>query len=106
MRRISRYLAPLALALATASGCAGQAYVVDDSPPPPREEVMVYRPGFVWVHGNWARRGHRWDWRAGHYERDRPGYVYMHGRWDHRGRNYVWVNGGWRARSGVVVRRY
>jgi len=104
MRLISKRLAPLLIAIA--AGCAGQAYVISDPPPPPRYETVAYRPGFIYVHGNWNRVGHRWVWHDGYYERERPGYVYAHGRWDRRGDRYVWVNGGWHARGRVVVRRY
>jgi len=101
-----KQLAALLLATVAATGCAGRAYVVEDAPPAPRYETVSFRPGYVFVHGNWARRGHRWVWRDGYYERERPGYVYIHGRWDRRGNQYVWVNGGWRHRGRVVVRRY
>jgi len=87
------------------SGCTGEAtYVVEDAPPPPREEVVTYRPGFVWVHGRWTHPGHRWVWEGGRYERERPNQVYVEGRWERRARGHVWVDGSWRDRGGVVVR--
>ena len=77
----------------------------EEPPPPPREEYVVYRPGFVWVHGNWNRDyNSRWRWHNGYYQRERPGYVYTNGRWSRNGRNWVWVNGTWRPRSEVVIR--
>jgi hypothetical protein len=88
----------LLLAIALATGCTGRAYVVEDTPPPLREEVVVYRPGYVWIHGNWARDGRRWAWRGGHFERERPNHVYVQGRWERRGPHFVWIEGGWRAR--------
>jgi hypothetical protein len=98
-------------ALSTASavtGCAGEAsYVVEteSAPPPPREEVVVYRPGHVWVHGHWNRYGRNdWRWRSGYYERERPNMVYTRGHWDRRGRSYVWIEGEWRPRASVTVR--
>jgi hypothetical protein len=89
------------------SGCYAttDGYVeVDDPPPPAREEVVTYRPGFVWIHGRWTRPGGSWAWAGGHYERERSNQVYVEGRWERRGHGHVWVDGGWRARGGVVVR--
>jgi YXWGXW repeat-containing protein len=93
-------------ALPVMSGCYAttDAYVVDDAPPPAREEVVTYRPGFVWVHGRWTHPGGRWAWASGRYERERPNQVYVEGRWERRGHGHVWVDGNWRARGGVVVR--
>src|SRR5258705_12722813 len=88
----------LLVAIALAAGCTGQAYVVDESPPALREETVVYQPGHVWIHGNWARARGRWAWRGGHYDRERPTQVYVHGRWERRGPHVVWIEGGWRAR--------
>lgn len=87
------------------SGCTAEGtYVVEDAPPPPREEVVTYRPGFVWIHGRWSHPGHRWVWEGGRYERERANQVYVEGRWERRGRGHVWVDGGWRDRGGVVIR--
>jgi hypothetical protein len=99
-----------AAAVSVPTGCTGgttQGYIVAtyDSPPPPREEYVYYRPGYVWIHGNWVRdRYAGWRWQNGYYVRERPGYVYDHGRWERRGRQYVWVQGNWRPRGQVVIR--
>ena len=95
------------LALCVMAGCAGTArYEVDayNAPPAPREEIVTYRPGYVWIHGNWTRYGDRWSWHDGYYARERPGYVYEDGYWRRTGRNYVWVQGQWRPRGSIVVR--
>jgi|SRR6185503_17890073 len=92
-------------ALPAMSGCYGTStLVVEDVPPAPREEIVVSRPGFIWVHGRWTRPGRTWVWRGGYYERERPEQVYVEGRWERRGRGHVWIDGGWRARAGVSVR--
>lgn len=93
-------------AIAALGGCYASegAYVVEESPPPVRNEVVVYRPGYLWVHGHWARSGPHWAWRSGYYERERPNQVFVEGRWERRGRGHVWVDGGWRARAGVSIR--
>jgi len=104
----SLVLAASAAATSALTGCyASRGYIVEESPPPPREEVVTYRPGYVWIHGHWnrpyGRRG--WAWSRGYYERERPGYVYSEGRWERRGRGYVFVNGSWHRDGTVVVRR-
>lgn len=101
--RIRNILLSLLLAGA-ASGCTTRAYLVADAPPPAREEVVVSRPGEVWVQGHYARTNNRWKWVDGHYVRERPGYVYVGGRWDRRAQGYVWIEGGWRADARVVRR--
>jgi hypothetical protein len=88
------------------TGCAGEAsYVVETevTPPPPRREVTVYRPGYVWIEGHWVRRGHDWRWRPGYYERERHDMVYVNGHWERRGRAYVWIEGRWRPRASVTI---
>jgi hypothetical protein len=65
---------------------------VDSEPPPPQREVIVERPGFVWIGGHWYRGGGRWIWHAGYFEHAREGY-----RWEpgHYGPRHVWVEGHW-----------
>lgn len=97
-----------ALTAPVMTGCyaSEDAYVTDDAPPPPREEVVVSRPGYVWIHGHWNHNGGRWAWQGGSYERERANQVYVEGRWERRGRGQVWVDGGWRARGGVAIRAH
>ena len=104
MKRLSKLLAPV-LALGMFGACAGEAYIVDTSPPAARAEVTVYRPGHVWVGGHWNRQGSHWHWNNGYYIRERPNYVYSQPRWERRGRGYVYVQGEWRARGRVYTRR-
>ena len=105
---VASLIAGAALTVPAMSGCyatvTGDAFVVEDTPPLVREEVVVARPGFIWVHGHWWRSGNRWEWRPGFYERVRPNMVFVEGRWERRGRGHVWVEGGWRARGSVTVR--
>ena len=102
MTTIGKLLVPLFLA----AGCLGQgsAYIVQDSPPSPREEVVTYRPGSVWVHGHWRRDHGRWNWDNGFYEREHPGSIYIEGRWQKSGNGHIWIDGGWRRHDGVVIR--
>ena len=103
MKALSKLLAPV-LALGIAA-CAGEAYVVETAPPPPRSEVTVYRPGHVYVQGHWVRRGSSWHWNNGYYVRERPNYVYVQPRWERRGNRYVYFQGEWRPRGRVYGRR-
>jgi hypothetical protein len=70
--------------------------VLYDRPPPPREEAVEQRTGFIWVHGRWERTGGLWVWQHGHYEATRAGFRYLEGHWEPRGNYYLWVDGGWR----------
>jgi hypothetical protein len=83
------------------TGCYAETggYVEEDAPPAPREEVVVSRPGYVWIHGHWHHdRGH-YVWRGGYYERERPGYSYVEGRWEKHGKKHVYVEGRWEHRG-------
>jgi hypothetical protein len=101
------------LASATlASGCMVRArarvttepvYVVEEAPPPPREERITVRPGYVWIRGRWESIGGQWEWRAGHWQRERAGYGWEPGHWERRGGRYHWIEGRWEARAHVRV---
>jgi hypothetical protein len=91
----SKRLIAAAFALA---GCYASAdYVAYDSPPPPREEIVIARPGFVFVRGHWRNVDGRWRWHEGTYVRARPGYTYEEGGWVRRGDRHIWLEGHWRA---------
>ncbi|HUJ62024.1 MAG TPA: YXWGXW repeat-containing protein [Kofleriaceae bacterium] len=92
-------IAGMALSSVPMLGCAGEAGIAYDTPPPLREETVTYRPGYVWIHGRWDRDNGRWAWRGGHYERERAGKMYVEGRWRRDHDHYVWVNGTWRDRG-------
>jgi len=100
--RLTSLLLASALAVGGAAvplvGCTGEGtLVVEDAPPAPREEVVVTRPGFVFVHGHWNREGGRWVWVGGRYERERVGKTFIQGHWERRGHQHVWIEGGWRG---------
>jgi WXXGXW repeat (2 copies) len=104
MRRLTKFLFIVGVAVLATPALAGcyaetSGYVVGEAPPPPREEVVVYRPGQIWVHGHWRHDGNQYVWHSGYYERERPGHVYLEGRWVKRGHELVWIDGAWR-RSG------
>jgi hypothetical protein len=68
---------------------------VEEAPPPPRQERVVIRPGFVWVDGRWDYRRGRYVWVDGRYERERRGHRWVNGHWERRGRRHVWIDGHW-----------
>ena len=105
MTRLQTLLAPAIALGMSLSACAGSAYVVTDPPPPPRNEVVTFHPGHLWVDGHWVRSGSRWTWSEGYYVREHRNSRYVAGRWERRGDGgYVWIDGGFRARAKVVSR--
>jgi hypothetical protein len=65
-------------------------------PPPPREEVYVGQPGYVWINGYWAWSGGHYYWVRGHWARVRPGRAWVNGHWELMGTRWVYVRGYWR----------
>jgi len=103
MKKLSSLLL-ITLLAGAASGCVvrGRARIapvavveIEEEPPPPRQERVSFRPGYVWVTGRWAYRGSRYVWLDGHHERERRGHRWVEGRWDRRGRRHVWIDGHW-----------
>ena len=81
-------------------GSPGAEVVVNDTPPAPREEVMVGvapAPNYVWVGGYWTWSHSNWYWVRGQWvARPRPSAVWVAGHWQPRGRGHVWIGGYWR----------
>jgi hypothetical protein len=76
-----------------------------DVPPPPHEEIVVVRPGYVWARGHWVREPNHWVWKTGSYELARPGYTYVDGHYEMRGNTTIWVDGTWQRQATGVVQR-
>jgi hypothetical protein len=95
---LSGILATTIVSLGACAGTVGYEYDADVEPPPPQQEVIEERPGYVFVHGTWYRHDGRWAWRPGRYERVREGYVYRDGGWARRGNRWHYDEGRWEAR--------
>lgn len=66
-----------------------------EAPPPPREENMASRAGFVFAPGRWDWRAGKWEWIPGHWERERAGKRWAAGHWDKQGDRWAYVDGSW-----------
>ena len=90
----------MAVAGACAFPLAGHArdlYVEVAPPPPPHEEVLVPRHGYVVVPGyyRWDAPHHRHVWVRGHYVHERRGERYVAPRWHEDGDRYRFEDGHW-----------
>lgn len=65
-----------------------------EAPPSPREEHQAARAGFVWIPGKWDWKG-KWEWTAGHWERERAGKRWRAAQWQNQSNTWVLVDGDW-----------
>jgi len=70
-------------------------------PPPPRDERLENRPGFVYVRGHWDWRDKNWAWIDGHWEKERSGKKWRESRWEQREGAWVLIDGEW-VDTGIV----
>ena len=100
MQRIGILVAALALAAGLAAATPASARVVVRavavSPPLPRAERVVVRPGYAWVGGYWRWTGVRHVWVGGYWTHARPGYRYVSARWVPSGPAWRFRAGYWR----------
>ena len=66
-----------------------------EAPPPPKEERIAKRRGFVWINGYWDWRGGQYVWVAGHWDREQRGKRWRGHHWEHKGDQWVRVDGSW-----------
>lgn len=64
-------------------------------------EPVIVRPAppdrqSVWIGGEWAWRGGRYEYVRPHYERIRRGHVWVGGHWKEVRGGSAWVPGHWR----------
>jgi WXXGXW repeat (2 copies) len=79
------------------SGCGPSSVVVSTQPAPP----VYVRPApagsnYVWVDGEWIRRGHGYVYRQGYWSAPRRRYHnYVTGHWQQKRQGWYWVPGHW-----------
>ena len=66
-----------------------------EAPPPPKEEKIAARAGFVWVGGRWDWHDGKWQWIDGHWERERAGKKWRTARWEQREGKWALLEGDW-----------
>jgi hypothetical protein len=71
--------------------------VIVEPPPQPRYEIVPEpRPGFVWIRGEYVRRGRAYVWVGGRWGRIPEGRRHwVEARWDHGPRGWVRIEGHW-----------
>ncbi len=65
------------------------------APPIARVEHVGYRPGYVWIGGEYQWQGGSYVFAPGRYERERPGFRWVGSAWAHEGGRYVRAPGRW-----------
>ena len=58
------------------------------------KSIQAARAGFVWIPGQWDWHG-KWEWTAGHWERERANKQWRPGHWDKNGASWGFTVGGW-----------
>lgn len=113
-RRAALGLLAAALVAGVASAADAQVMFVERAPPAALVEVVppVPHPGWAWVQGHWAWRGHRWEWIRGHYvlgvveampvplveappPAPGPRYFWVRGHYVWEGHHWAWHAGHW-----------
>ena len=87
----------IAFILILLAGCGPSEVVVRSRPQPPAYARPVSpRANYVWVDGEWIRRGHRYVYRRGYWAAPRANYhSYRSGHWEQRRNGWYWVTGRW-----------
>ena len=80
------------------TGCGPSSVVVRTRPQPPAYvRPAAPRANYVWVNGEWIRRGHGYVYRQGYWAAPRRRYhQYTNGHWQQRRQGWYWVPGHWR----------
>lgn len=73
----------------------GAVVAVRPAPPYYARPFAPY-PNAVWIDGEWAWRGGRYEYINGYWARPDQGRIYIHGHWKNGRGGYYWVPGHWR----------
>jgi hypothetical protein len=78
-------------------GCSPSAIVVRERPVRPAyAQPPAPSPAYIWVEGNWIKRGHGYVYRKGYWVAPRRGrYHYSAGHWQHKKEGWIWIHGHW-----------
>lgn len=84
-------------------GCAAEAAIVPEAPPPAREETRPKKPpgDVFWQDGHWAwKEPDLWFWEAGGWAQERAGWLWIPGHWrrveeDGQVKGWTWVEPRW-----------
>lgn len=90
-------LSIIAATLLFIAGCGPSAVVVRTRPQPPVYARPV-APGsnYVWIDGEWIRRGRHYNYRNGYWTLPRARYhQYNGGHWQQRRDGWYWIPGRW-----------
>lgn len=98
----------LVMAVAIALGGVGATYT---APVQARVSVQIYAPsappelrvervrgprhGYTWAPGYWSYGHNKYNWRKGHYVRERRGYSYSAPRWEQDGNRWRYHGERW-----------
>ena len=90
-------LSIIAATLLFIAGCGPSAVVVRTRPQPP-VYVRPVAPGanYVWIDGEWIRRGRHYNYRNGYWTLPRARYhQHNSGHWQQRRDGWYWIPGRW-----------
>jgi len=98
MKKMTRVLFILALALTCGSYCSmAQIYVKIRPDRPHYERTVAPSPRHVWIDEEWEPRGNAYVFSGGHWaEPDRPGRHWESGHWNESHEGHQWKQGHWR----------
>ena len=97
MKKSISFISILLAILFFLTGCVPSSVVVRTQPAPP-VYVRPAAPGgnYVWVDGEWIRRGHGYVYRQGYWSAPRTRYHnYVSGHWQQKRQGWYWVPGRW-----------
>jgi hypothetical protein len=98
MKKLIFLLGTLFFVAVFVAGCRPSAVVVRDRPYPPHYvQPAAPGPNYVWVSGEWVRKGRGYAYHQGYWVAPARNHRhYITGHWQRRGHGWVWASGHWR----------